>query len=73
MSLQIERRETEGIVILDLKGPLTWAMEIWSCVTDGPHCINPGGQNRVESQRRKPHCSFFPDRALKRFDVLNLV
>jgi hypothetical protein len=49
MRLPIERRESEGIAILDLKGPLTWGHGDWA----------------VDS--------FFPDRALKRFGVLNFV
>ena len=41
MSLEIEQRESEGIIILDLKGPLTLVMEIWNYATDCLHCINP--------------------------------
>jgi len=41
MSLQIEQRESEGVVILYLKARSLWVLEIWNYMTDCPHCINP--------------------------------
>jgi hypothetical protein len=40
MSLRIEQRESESIVILDLKARSLLVREIWNCATDCPHCIN---------------------------------
>jgi anti-anti-sigma factor len=42
MSLHIEQRESEGIVILDLRGPSLWVMKIWRPVTG--HALHQSGK-----------------------------
>ena len=54
MSLHIEQREREGIVILDLKGPLTLGHGDLELRDTAPFAASiRQGQYRVKSQRRQ--------------------
>jgi hypothetical protein len=95
MSLHIEQRESEGIIILGLKGPLTSGHGLGALVGGLARLRKAGGRLAPENLNR-PHAelflpaklaialeffedaqdavtSFFPDRALRRCDVLNFV
>ena len=67
MSLEVEQRKTEGIIIFDLNDPLTMGHgdgELRDRIAALREC-NEAWSNGV--------ASFFPDRALKGFDRLDFV
>jgi len=82
MSLHIDQREVEGIVILDLTGPLTLGHGDLELRDRLPALHQPGRLFLLTklaiaieffNDEQDAVNSFFPDRALKRFDVLTFV
>ena len=101
MSLEIQQREREGIVILDLKGRLTVGGEVATFRDRVQQLVNSGRTSiilnlqdvdyidstglgalvmtklttifEVFDDEQNAINSFFPDRELKRFDILSFV
>ena len=73
MSLDIEQREGDGIVILDLEGPLTLGRGEWALLESGNVNIALNFKQDWErpffGDEQDAVNRFFPDRALKHFEL----